>query len=120
MHTSQQLGRWGEDLALSYLEQCEFQCLDRRFRRQGGELDLVVQKQGLIVFVEVKSRGRGSPAPPEAWVTPRKIARMRQTARHWLAENTSQGPCHYRFDVVAVEFNGEGRGLRLRHFEGIA
>jgi putative endonuclease len=116
---SHQLGCWGEKIALGFLEMCGYTLLQQRYRRQSGEIDLILRREDILVFVEVKTRGRKSPAPPEAWVDGRKIARMKRTALHWLTENPLDGPCHYRFDVVAVEFGGEDRGVVLRHLSGI-
>lgn len=119
MSQGHQLGRWGENLARSFLEMAGFTCLAQRFRRQCGELDLVMTRGGLVIFVEVKTRGPGRPDRPEAWVDRRKLARMRRTARHWLQENHRSDQLEFRFDVVAVEFNGLGRGVVLRHLPGV-
>ncbi len=119
MSQSHQLGRRGEDIARIFLEMCGYNCLEQRYRKQSGEIDLIVQRDNYLIFVEVKTRGRGSLAPPESWVDGRKIGRMKQTARHWIAENPVKGPCIFRFDVVALEFDGEDRGLVLRHLAGI-
>ncbi len=119
MYKCHQLGQWGEAVALNFLEMCGYSSLEQRYRRQCGEIDLIVQRGDTIVFVEVKARGARSLAPPEAWVDGRKLSRMRQTARRWLAENRSHGPYNYRFDVIAVEFNGENKGMVVRHLVGV-
>ncbi len=115
MSKSYQLGVWGESQALSFLEMCGYSCLAQRYRRRCGELDLIVKKNSTIVFVEVKTRGPHSLAPPEAWVSAQKLSRMKQTARHWLADNGLEKGVTYRFDVIAIEFDGENDGLVLRH-----
>ncbi len=119
MKNGHALGRWGEQMALNYLEQCGHVCLARQMRRPGGEIDLVTEFEGSIIFVEVKTRGRGACASPEVWVDSRKLHRMRQVARYWIAENRDRRPLGYRFDVVAIEFKGEGDGLDVRHFAGV-
>lgn len=119
MSESHALGRLGESLARLFLEHHGFTCAAAGFRRAGGELDLVMRQGSWVVFVEVKTRGPRSPAPPEAWVTPLKLSRMRRAARHWIHENPPPAGCRYRFDVVAIEVQGSGRGLRLRHLEGV-
>jgi putative endonuclease len=71
-----------------------------------------------VVFVEVKTRGCGSPARPEDFVHRRQLARLRRVASRWLAAYPgSYAGC--RLDVVAVEFSGPDRGLRLRHFRDV-
>ncbi len=119
MSKGHQLGVWGESQAQSFLEMCGYTCLEQRYRRQCGEIDLIVRRGNTIAFVEVKARGPRSVASPEAWVTRQKLTRMKQTARHWLADNRPSGPCNFRFDVIAIEFNGEDNGLVLRHLAGV-
>jgi putative endonuclease len=113
------LGKWGEDAARTFLEMCGYRCLDRRFRRPGGEIDLVMSHQKILVFVEVKTRGPRCPVPPEAWVTRAQLGRVRRLARIWLAEHP-HGTWHsFRFDVVAVVFGGEDGGSTIRHLTGV-
>ena len=106
-------------MALQFLQQCGYRCLDRRFRRPGGEIDLVLRRGDLLVFVEVKTRGPGSPAPAESWVHPRQLVRLRRLARVWLADHGGcpSGGC--RFDVVAIDFAGEEEGMMVRHLAGV-
>ena len=119
MSRAKRLGDWGEDLAAAFLSLCGYRCLSRRYRRPGGEIDLVVRSRHTLVFVEVKTRGRSSPAAPEAWIDARKLARLRQTARRWLQEHPTDDFREYRFDVVAVQIGGEDQGLTLRHYRGV-
>lgn len=113
------LGSWGEDLARIFLEQCGYECLDARWRRPGGELDLIMRRRGLVIFVEVKTRGPRALADPEAWVDHRKLAHMRRAARRWLAENRGQAPKGCRFDVVAIKMQEAGEGGSVLHLTGV-
>ena len=119
MSWSFDLGVLGEETARLYLQACGYRCLDCRYRRPEGEIDLVVQRANVVVFVEVKTRGPGALAPPEAWVDARKLRRLRRTARSWIAAHPQHPADVYRFDVVAVRFGGSQEGLRLRHFEAV-
>jgi len=113
------LGRWGENAACRFLEMCGYECLDRRFRRPGGEIDLVLSLDGMLVFVEVKTRGPRCPVPPEVWVTHGQLVRLRRMARIWLAENSDLVWRGYRFDVVAVAYGGKDGGSEIRHLVGV-
>jgi len=117
MTTSHRLGELGEDLARLFLQMCGYRFLDRRFRLPGGEIDLVMAAGNTVVFVEVKTRTRDSLAAPEECVTHRQKQRLRRTARVWLASRPADSR-YCRFDVVAVVFGGEDRGLSVRHFKG--
>jgi putative endonuclease len=110
------LGRAGEDLAARFLEACGYTLLARRWRRPGGEIDLIVARDGRVVFVEVKTRGPRALAAPEGGMRGRQRSCLRRLARRWLAENPERLGGECRCDVVAIEFGGEGRGLTLRHF----
>ncbi len=108
-------GRLGEQIALAYYALEGYTCLARRWRRGGGELDLVMTRPGLVVFVEVKLRGQGSVATATESVTRAQLQRLRALARRWVHE---QGGCRLaqRLDVIAIDHAGEGRGLVLHHF----
>ncbi|MFO7654972.1 MAG: YraN family protein [Candidatus Krumholzibacteriia bacterium] len=114
-----ELGRWGERLARLFLESCRLTCVAERYRCPGGEIDLVMAAPDLLVFVEVKTRGPGACGRPEDAVRHVKLARLRRAARHYLWQRPPPRPVEVRFDVVAVEVRGEGRGLVLRHLAGV-
>ncbi len=112
------LGRLGEDLALAFYQVHGYRCRARRWRRGGGELDLVVDRGPLTVFVEIKARGPGSLGRAAESVSRRQLQRLRRLAGLWCAANGVAGDC--RLDVVALDVLPEGRGLVLQHFPGVA
>lgn len=83
-----------------------------------GELDLVVrEKDGTIVFVEVKTRTSAAFGVAEA-VTPLKLSRMRRAAAQWLAEQADFS--HVRFDVVGLTVNDTASdGFDIDYFAGV-
>ncbi len=119
MSKSHRLGQWGENVARVFLELCGYRCLDQRYRRPGGEIDLVLRQGSTLVFVEVKTRGPGSLAPAEAWLGRAQQRRLRRLALQWLSEHPGQAPGDLRFDVVAVEFEGTDEGASVRHLAGV-
>ena len=112
-------GRWGEALARCFLEHCGFVCLHQRYRCVAGEIDLVLGRGRLVVFAEVKARGPRQCGRPEEAVDARKLLRLRRVARHYIWRHPPPPASTYRFDVIAVEFRGEGRGVILRHYENV-
>ena len=112
------LGQVGEDLALGFYRACGYRCRDRRWRRGGGEIDLVVERAGVVVFAEVKFRGPGSFGRAVDAVSPPQLRRLRRLAGRWCRENDT-GRADLRLDVVTVDLAGEARGLVLRHFPGV-
>ena len=95
------LGDSGEDLVADWYLQRGYRVLDRNWRCRDGELDVIVARDGLVAFCEVKTR-RGSAfgAPFEA-VTFAKQRRLRGLAARWLREHP-QGGATLRFDVASV------------------
>jgi putative endonuclease len=100
------LGKIGEDLACAELERRGYEVLERRYRRRGGELDIVARDGRTVVFVEVKTReGRDFGEAAEA-VTARKRWRMTQLALDYLARHRLT-ECACRFDVVSIHMENE-------------
>jgi putative endonuclease len=105
-------GEKGEDLACRELERRGYAVLARRYRRRGGEIDIVAIDGATVVFVEVKARdglqcGRAAEA-----VTGWKRRRLVTTARDYLARHRLHDrPC--RFDVVAIHVGRDGTEIEL-------
>jgi len=98
---SRNLGRSGEAVAAKYYRQRGYILLNHNYRTRLGELDLVLYKEGLLVFAEVKTRTTvGSIAPADA-VNFHKRQRLIQAARQYL-RHSPYADAPIRFDVVEV------------------
>ena len=100
-------GDVGEELAAQFLTNKGYKILDRNYRFEHVEIDIIAEEGDELVFVEVKSRRSKSFGEPEDGVTEKKEEHVRDAAEGYLYErNIENRKC--RFDVVAVEFrNGE-------------
>ena len=101
MDARKTLGAIGESLAADLYRKLGFKILDRNWRCNAGELDLVVATGALLVFCEVKTRSSdffGSPAEAVGYA---KQARLRRLAAAWMGEHHF-GQRNVRFDVVSV------------------
>jgi putative endonuclease len=110
-NSRQQKGKSGEDAAARHLEERGFTILERNYRFERGEIDIVAEEGNELVFVEVKSRGSNQFGSPEEAVTEEKQEQIRKVAEGYLFENE----CHdriCRFDVVAVELHDGTAELR--------
>lgn len=97
-------GRWVEEQISAWLEQRDLSILEKNYRVPGGELDLVARRpDGLIVVVEVRSRGLHQPGAPEDTLSQRKQAFIRRATTRWLLERDLWERVPVRFDVVAVD-----------------
>ena len=109
--TTKAVGDRAEDRALAHLEQHGLRLLRRNYRLAGGprqrgaEIDLILRdRDGTLVFVEVRSRRNSSHGGAAASVGWAKQQRIVRAAQHYLLALPALPPC--RFDVVTVE---EGR-----------
>ena len=95
------LGRDGEGRAARLLESLGLEVLERNWRCEEGELDLVARRGDLIVFCEVKTRRSRTWGEPFEAVHVRKQARIKRLAGRWLAEHRTSARS-VRFDVVSI------------------
>ncbi len=102
--TTKARGQAAEDAALHYLQQHGLKLLARNYRtpgRGGGEIDLVMQERdGTVVFVEVRQRQSADFGGAGASISSAKQRRIILAARHYLAAQTVLPAC--RFDAVLV------------------
>ena len=112
MTQRQRLGRLGEDLARRRLEADGHTILETNYRTRSGEIDLVSQKDGILVFVEVRTRRGDAYGSPEESLTSRKRSRMSACAHEYIEATQSENR-EWRIDVVAVELDSQGKLIRL-------
>lgn len=96
-------------MAAAALADAGWTVLARRLRTPAGELDLVVERDGLLAFVEVKARP-SLRAGAEA-LRPAQRRRLAAAAEAWLAVNPGHGAAGMRFDVMVVAADGTVRRI---------
>jgi putative endonuclease len=111
------LGRFGEDLAVQYLEGQGLVIMDRNWRCSLGELDVVARDGARLVVCEVKTRRSEAFGSPFEAVGPRKVRRLRQLAIRWLEERQVHVP-EIRFDVIGIVAPPTGPPT-LQHLRGV-
>jgi len=102
-------------MARAHLERLGYVVVAVNFRSKAGEIDLVTERDGAIVFVEVRARSGPSMGLPEESITPTKRSHLIATAQAYLQQHAAQDR-QWRIDLVAVEFN-RGRPPRIRIIE---
>ncbi len=100
------LGIKGEDLAELFLKKKGFKILLRNYKTPIGEIDIIAEDQGTLVFVEVKTRTGGSYGLPFEAVNYRKREKLRKVALYYLKHSKRDGPS--RFDVLSIR-TGSGK-----------
>ncbi len=106
------LGHRGENMAARHLRNQGYKIIERNFRCEVGEVDIIAREGKTLVFVEVKTRAYDDPMP-EDQVNEVKRHQLTKAARYYLSRyGTPQPPA--RFDVVAIVWPS-GRDPQIRH-----
>ncbi len=110
--TAKTLGSWGEQRAAEYLEKLSCQIITRNFRHGHGEIDIIADDKGTLVFVEVKTQKSEAMGEAFTWVTRKKQRQIGRVALAYLTvNNIIDRDC--RFDVIAV---AKGlNGVEIKH-----
>ncbi|ABM40666.1 MAG: YraN family protein [Diaphorobacter nitroreducens] len=112
--TTRAAGQAGEDRALAHLTAAGLALVERNYRtpgRGGGEIDLILrERDGTLVFVEVRSRGASAYGGAGGSIGVAKQRRIVFAAQHYLLRWPAPPPC--RFDAVLIE------GDRLQWLRG--
>ncbi|MDP3804591.1 MAG: YraN family protein [Candidatus Omnitrophota bacterium] len=100
------VGNTGEIAALEFLKKKNYRILGTNARTPFGEIDIVAKKNGVTIFVEVKTRATSSLGPPYLSVTRAKEKHMIKNALCYLKRRKQVDSC-WRIDVVSVKLNHE-------------
>ncbi len=96
-------GLAGEAIAAAHMQQAGYAVLAQRFKTREGEIDLIVARRGLIVFVEVKARATAADGAAALEGLARDHARIVAAAEIWRGQNPDHATqCDFRFDVILV------------------
>lgn len=116
--TADSIGAAGEKLAASFLKKKGYLIHTANYRCRYGEIDLVAEKDGVLAFIEVKTRANSRFGRPSDYVDIGKQSRILATARTYLSFNeTDLMP---RFDVIEILTgeSGDFSDAHIHHIEG--
>lgn len=105
-------GAIGENLAAEFLIEKGFRVVARNFRCRKAEIDLIVQRDNWLIFVEVKTRNSNAWGEPESFVSSLQRKLIYDAAEEYIFRKDWQG--HIRFDIVSVK---PGPHPEIVHFE---
>lgn len=115
----QLLGKWGEDLALQFLQEQGYTLVARNFRTPDGEIDLILEKDGQLTMVEVKTRKNDEFGLPEDAVTDEKIEHL-TIAAEWFLQDKPEYADNWRIDVVSIIGTPAGGEPQIDWFENVS
>ncbi|MDD5341659.1 MAG: YraN family protein [Patescibacteria group bacterium] len=118
MDTKIKIGKFGQDLAAEFLLKRNYRILGHNFFSRLGEIDLVAENDGQLVFVEVKTRLSDRFGLPEEALTKLKLEKIRETALEYLVKNKINHE-NYRFDLIAVEIDKKNKVAKIRHYKNV-
>ena len=101
----QSIGKKGEDLAANYLQQKGYRILSRNYRFKKSEVDIICEKNDLLVFVEVKTRSSLKYGLPEVFVSLNQQQAVIRAAEEFLVETSWKSDL--RFDIISIFMKGE-------------
>ncbi|HEY8175975.1 MAG TPA: YraN family protein [Gemmatimonadaceae bacterium] len=110
----QSFGELGERIAERWLRRRGWRVVQRRFRNGHRDIDLVVERDGTVAFVEVKARRGAEFGGPVQAVNHRKRKQLERSALVWIDRHGREAES-YRFDVVGVLL--DGAEVRICHVE---
>jgi len=112
---NRKFGEWGEQIAADYLNNHNVEIIDRNIRTNYGEIDILGQKDGVLIFFEVKTRRTEDFGNPEDAVNYTKREHMRNSAMEFIQSN-QELEMDWRIDVIAI-YVGKKNKLEIRWFK---
>ncbi|PIQ92075.1 MAG: endonuclease [Parcubacteria group bacterium CG11_big_fil_rev_8_21_14_0_20_39_14] len=116
------LGNWGEDSAVKFLKKKRYRILERNWKADHKEIDIIAQRGRAIIFVEVKTLSMSSPKNPnrflpEESIGPQKRKKLLLACKYYLFSKKIPLDTSWQIDVISVEADDETKKVKIHHFE---
>ena len=108
-----ELGKKGEQLAIDYLIKHGYKIVERNWRFQKAEIDIIARKEETLISVEVKTRSTNNFGNPQDFVNPKKIKLMVLAMNEFVLKKDLD--VEVRFDIMAITKNK--RSFDIEHLE---
>jgi len=108
------IGKFGEDIASKYLEEKGYKIKERNYRTFLGEIDIITEYKGSIIFIEVKTRRSDKFGYPEEAINFNKQQKIIKNALCYLAKY-NLWKTNYCFDVILVSISNHKEVKRIKH-----
>ena len=112
----QELGKWGEDLALDYLIKKGYVLIERNFSNKYGEIDLIMKDHETIVFVEVRVRSSNYSGTPIESINYKKQKKLLAMGRVYLLKRFKTENIDCRFDALGISLETSQKPI-IEHLE---
>ena len=108
-----ELGKFGEALAVEFLQQNGYDILETNWTFQKAEIDIIAQKDSTVAVIEVKTRSSITFGLPQDFVKPKKIQLLVKAVNEYIVSNDLD--VDVRFDIIAIY--KEDNTYKIEHFE---
>jgi putative endonuclease len=108
-----ELGKFGEELALDFLQKNGYNILETNWTFQKAEIDIIALKENSLVVVEVKTRSSIEYGLPQDFVKPKKIQLLVKAVNEYIVSNDLD--VEVRFDIIAIY--KEDKTYKIEHIE---
>ena len=110
-----ELGKFGEELAVAFLQQNGYEILETNWTFQKAEIDIIAQKENTLAVVEVKTRSSIEFGLPQDFVKPKKIQLLVKAVNEYVISNDLD--FGIRFDIIAIHKDSTQK-FGIEHIEG--
>ncbi len=108
-----ELGKKGEQLAVDFLLKNNYEIIERNYRFDKAEVDIIAQKNDILAIVEVKTRSTTDFGNPQDFVKPKQIQNLVKAVDEYIKENDLD--IEVRFDIIAIV--KEKNKFEIEHLE---
>ncbi len=108
-----ELGKKGEQLAVDFLLENNYEIVERNYRFDRAEVDIIARKEAVLAIIEVKTRSTIDFGNPQDFVKPKQIQRLVKAVDDYVVEN--ELAVEVRFDIIAIV--KEKKGFSVEHLE---
>jgi putative endonuclease len=114
-------GKEGEEMAERYLRKQGYRIIEMNHQTKFGEIDLIVSKNDVLIFVEVKFKQTEDYGTPEEMIGQNKLMQVRRTAELYLLTNPDieKQFQKYQIDAVCIVGPPDGEASRISHYENL-
>ena len=95
-----ELGKKGEQLAVDFLIENKYDIIERNYRFDKAEVDIIAQKNDTLAIIEVKTRSTTDFGNPQDFVKPKQIKRLVKAVDEYVTVNNLD--VEVRFDIIAI------------------
>jgi putative endonuclease len=113
MAAHNELGKFGEEFAVAFLQNKGYEIIETNWTFQKAEIDIIAKKENTLAIVEVKTRSSLDFGLPQDFVKPKKIQLLVKAVNEYVLSNDLD--VEVRFDIIAI--HKEGQEFKIEHLE---